>query len=56
MNKEDYGTGRGKEGRRMKNEKRNTKQREEGSMEEEEKANYKNVSKFAFPPSFRRTT
>jgi hypothetical protein len=29
LNKEDYGTGRGKEGR-MKNEKRNTKQREEG--------------------------
>jgi hypothetical protein len=29
LNKEDYGTGGGKEGRRMKNEKRNTKQREE---------------------------
>jgi hypothetical protein len=28
LNKEDYGTGKGKEGRRMKNEKRNTKQRE----------------------------
>jgi len=30
LNKEDYGTGRGKEGRRLKNEKRNTKQRQEG--------------------------
>jgi len=29
LNKEDYGTGREKEGRRMKNEKRNTKGREE---------------------------
>jgi hypothetical protein len=26
-----------------------------GSMEEEEKANYKKVSKFAFPPPYRRT-
>jgi hypothetical protein len=25
-------------------------------MEEEEKAKYKNISKFAFPPSYRRTT
>jgi len=28
LNKENYGTGRGKEGRRMKNEKKNTTQRE----------------------------